>query len=144
MQRLLKAANLGAAHGAWGEEQAVGYLRRNGYVILDRNARPVARDRRLEIDIVAYDSANDTLVFVEVKQHRSFSPYQRRLRSVNSRKLGNVRKAFNAWRFANRWPGGYRFDVIEVYGEPEGGSPIIDHIERVGLFVKQEQSVCWG
>lgn len=139
-----KRANLGVARGEWGEDRAVEYLRLHGYVILDRNARPVARDRRLEIDVVAYDRASDTLVFVEVKQHAEMSPYQRRLRAVNRRKMLNVRRAFNAWRRINRWEAGYRFDVIEVYGTPEGGKPVIDHIERVDLFVPHEKKVIWG
>ena len=47
--------------GAQGEDIAIDYLRRKGYVILDRNWRSGHR----EIDIVA--RKDDTVVFVEVK-----------------------------------------------------------------------------
>lgn len=143
MARRPEIDNVGVRRGCWGEDRAVEYLRLKGYEILDRNACPVSRDRRLEIDIVAYEVATDTLVFVEVKQHRDFSPYQRRLRSVTAQKRRNVRRAFNAWRRINRWETGYRFDVIEVYGTPEGGRPVIDHVERVDLFVPNDKTVRW-
>ena len=44
---------------------------------------------------------------------------------------------------AYRWGGAFRFDVIEVYGEPGGGRPVVDHIERVNLFAKRERFVKW-
>ena len=50
-----KADNIGVLHGAWGEAVATEYLRRHGYEIVDRNSRPVERDERLEIDVVAWD-----------------------------------------------------------------------------------------
>ena len=77
--------NVGVLHGLWGEAVAVDYLRSHGYEIVDRNSRPVVRDERLEIDIVAWDRRKDEMVFVEVKQHTGPSPYARRLQSVNKR-----------------------------------------------------------
>lgn len=135
--------NPGVEHGAWGENVATEFLRRNGYEILDRNCRPVASDQRLEIDIVARELKSDTLVFVEVKQHKDFSPYSRRLRSIDKRKRHNLRRAFNNWRIRNHWFGAYRFDVIEIYGVPGGDAPIIDHIDRVQIFKKSERFVKW-
>lgn len=137
-------ANVSVCHGSWGEDIAIRYLQFKGYEIVDRNSRPEKKDRRLEIDIVAFDNKTDTLVFVEVKQHADFSPYARRLRSVNRRKKENLRRACNAWRRINRWHGSYRFDVIEIYGNPEEGSPIIDHIDHVELFVRRERFVKWA
>jgi len=134
---------LGVERGAWGEDVAVDYLRRSGYEIVDRNARPVERDARLEIDIVAFDWKSDAMVFFEVKQHATRSPYQRRMRSVNRYKRQNLRRACNAWRRVNRWHGGYRFDVIEVYGIP-GRQPEIDHISHVELFARHERFVRWS
>ena len=84
------------------------------------------------------------MVFVEVKQHAKPSPYSRRLRSVDKRKRENLRRACNAWRRVNRWHGAFRFDVIEIYGVPEGGSPVIDHIEKVDLFAKRDRFVKWN
>lgn len=138
------AANVGVAHGSWGEAVAAEFLRRGGFEIVDRNSRPVEADQRLEIDLVAWDSKTDTMVFVEVKQHASLSPYARRLRSITRRKRENVRRACNAWRRMNRWHGAYRFDVVEVYGTPEGGHPVIDHIEHVELFARRDRFVKWA
>ena len=136
--------NIGVAHGQWGEDVAVEALRRKGYLIVDRNTRPCSWNRRFEIDIVAYDKATDTMVFVEVKQHASHAACERRMRSIDRKKLSNVRKACNAWRRGNRWYGAYRFDVIEVFGVPGCRSPEIDHIERVALFCDRERLVMWG
>jgi len=136
--------NLGVRHGEWGETVAVEHLRRHGFEIIERNVRPVERDRRLEIDIVAWERVSDTLVFVEVKQHKRVSPYARRLSRVDRRKRANLRRACNAWRRVNRWSGGVRFDVVEVYGIPEGGRPVIDHICGVQLFGKPERFVRWA
>ena len=136
--------NVGVLHGVWGEAVAVDYLRRHGYEIVDRNSRPVVRDERLEIDIVAWDRRKDEMVFVEVKQHAGPSPYARRLQSVNKRKRQNLRRACNAWRRTNRWRGAFRFDVIEIYGVPGGGRPVIDQISDVELFAKRGRFVRWS
>ena len=136
-------ANVGVAHGQWGESEAASFLRRQGYVIIERNSRPCSRDERLEVDIVAYDREAESIVFVEVKQHASCSQYQTRLRSVDRGKMDNLRRACRAWLRKNNWQGAYRFDVVEVYGIPEGDAPEIDHIERVNLFAAREKFVNW-
>ena len=143
MRRPHETGNVGVEHGRWGEDVAAAALRRKGYVIVERNVHPCARDRRLEIDIVAYDREADAMVFVEVKQHCERSPLQRRLRSIDKRKLRNLRRVFNAWRRVNRWNGAYRFDVVEVYGEPGSGRPEVDHVERVRIFGTAERFVRW-
>lgn len=143
MQTLPKNENVGCRHGEWGERVAVDYLRCRGYEIVDRNARPVLKDLRLEIDIVAWDRRHDVMVFVEVKQHARLSIYGRRLRSVNRQKRSNLRRACNAWRRLNDWCGAYRFDVVEIYGVPEGGKPVIDHIPDVALFARPGRFVRW-
>lgn len=136
--------NIGCAHGEWGENVAAEYLRRGGFEIIDRNTHPVEKDGRLEIDLVAWERESDTMVFVEVKQHANLSRYSRRLRSINHRKKINLRRACNAWRRINKWHGAYRFDVIEVYGVPEGGAPMVDHIPDVELFAKPGCFVKWN
>lgn len=143
MCRWPESGNLAVARGEWGENVAVEYLRRNGYEIIDRNSKPVERDGRLEIDVVAYDARNDTMVFVEVKQHATCSPCQRRLRSVDKRKKQNLRLACNSWRRVNKWRGSFRFDVIEIYGAP-GSRPEIDHIPHVELFPRKGRFVQWN
>lgn len=53
--------------GKWGEDRAEEYLRQLGYSILSRDWHNGHKD----IDIVAYDNRDDTLVIVEVKtRHR--------------------------------------------------------------------------
>ena len=141
---LRKTDNIGVLHGMWGESVAVDYLRRHGYEIVDRNSRPVEKDGRLEIDIVAWDRRKDAMVFVEVKQHAKPSRFARRLQSVDKRKRMNLRRACNAWRRTNKWHGAFRFDVIEIYGVPEGGKPVIDHISDVELFARRGRFVRWS
>lgn len=143
MRLLPEHANVGVAHGAWGERMAVEYLRRKGFEIVDRNSTPHT-DKRLEIDIVAWEPRNDVMVFVEVKQHAQLSPYGRRLRSIDCRKRMNLRRACNAWRRINRWQGSFRFDVVEIYGTAEGGKPVIDHISNVELFAQRGHFVKWS
>lgn len=143
MRPPLEAHNVGVRNGIWGEAVAVEHLRRAGFQIVDRNSCPVARDRRLEIDIVAWDPKSDAMVFVEVKQHAALSPHCGRLSRVNRRKRLNLRRACNAWRRLNKWHGDFRFDVIEVYGTPDGGRPVVDHIEKVNLFVDPRRFVKW-
>jgi len=139
-----KNDNLGVRHGEWGEAMAVEYLRRHGLEIVERNVHPVARDLRLEIDIIAWERESDTLVFVEVKQHKTISRFARRLRSIDKRKRANLRRACVTWKSVNKWDGGVRFDVVEVYGVPEGGEPFIDHVRNVHLFGRADRFVRWN
>ena len=138
------AANIGVTHGAWGEDVAAEVLRRKGYKILARNARPCTWDLRYEIDIVAYDRETETLTFVEVKQHSQHSSYETRLRSITAHKKRLLRIACNTWRKLHHWAGSYRFDVIQIFGVPGQGVPEVDHIEHVNLFVPRERAVNWS
>lgn len=141
---LSKYVNKSVAHGVWGERVAAWYLRHNGYEILECNVRPYSRDKRLEIDIVALERRTKTVVFVEVKQHKECSPFQSRLRSIDKRKCRLLYRACHAWLRQKHWKGGYRFDVIEVYGEPDSSQvPEVDHIERVRLFTPASSFVNW-
>ena len=84
------------------------------------------------------------MVFVEVKQQAKPSPYARRLRRIDRNKKRNILRACNAWRRINKWHGAFRFDVIEIYGVPERGRPVIDHIPNVELFAKPGRFVRWS
>ena len=143
MKSRRESASESVRRGEWGEDVAVEFLRRGGYEIVERQARPVGADARLEIDVIAYDRCRDTMVFVEVKQHAARSAYARRLRGVDRRKRLLLRRACNAWRRVNRWRGDYRFDVIEVYGAP-GARPEVDHIPHVELFPRRGRFVNWS
>jgi putative endonuclease len=137
-----EADNISVRHGEWGEDVATEFLRRAGYEIIERNSRPVKRDQRLDIDIVAYDLRNNSVVFVEVKQHAKHSPFEKRLRSVDRSKKNNLLRACNAWRWKNSWRGSFRFDVVEVFGSP-GEKSEVDHIPHVELFADKERFVRW-
>ena len=140
-----ECGNVGVRNGAWGEDVAVEFLRVHGYEIVGRNVRPCSRDRRLEIDVVAYDRMYDVIAFVEVKQHAERSPLARRIRSVNRHKLDLLRRACRTWLAKERWRGGYRFDVIEVYGSPgKGVRTEIDHVPGVRLFERPARFVDWN
>lgn len=142
---MLKFLNIGVAHGVWGECIARKYLYQNGFDVLEMNARPSKKDKRLELDIVAVDKKSECLVFLEVKQHSKFSAYgSERMRSVDKRKVANVRKAANAWRWKTDYQGAYRFDVIQIYGSPESGVDRIIHTKDVCMFVGVNRHINWN
>lgn len=137
--------NVSVANGLWGENTAISYLQKHGYAIIARNARPCRKDARLEIDAIAYDKSCDTVAFVEVKQHARRSNLQRRIRSVDRRKMNLLRRACVSWLLSSGWKGSYRFDVIEIYGSPGDCSPpAVDHIQRVRLFSRTDRFVNWN
>ena len=106
------------ARGDKGERAAVGFLRRRLYRILDRNFR--AADA--EIDVVA--KRGKTLVFVEVKTRRlapgSDTRLTRPAAAVNREKQEHIVRAARVWLSRRPAPDlTVRFDVIEVYLDPE-------------------------
>lgn len=110
--------------GLWGEEQAARHLEACGYRILGRRVRVGRKD---EFDIIARDDGQ--VVFVEVKTRRSES-FGRPVAAVNKAKRLRMSRA--AVRYLKerrvRVPL-FRFDVIEVVGQPGGPVPDLHHIE---------------
>jgi putative endonuclease len=100
--------------GRRGERIAERYLRRRGYVILERNFRGAGA----EIDLVAMDSG--TLAFVEVKTRRTTlygEPYE----AVSANKQRHLRRAaevFAAFRRMQEYP--MRFDVVAITEDKQG------------------------
>lgn len=129
-----RGRNLAVARGAWGEACAADYLRRCGWRVLARNVRPCSADRRCEIDLIVQSRDRRSVVFVEVKTHRAPSARATRLWCVDRRKKNVLLRACTNWILRNKWHGNFRFDVVEVYGTPAGGTPEIDHVENVPLF----------
>lgn len=118
-----------AVVGAWGEEKAVSFLQTNGYTILGRNVRPNKRD---EIDIVA--RIGETLVFVEVKTRRR-EDFGRPVMAVDKNKRHALNRAAAAFLSKAKYPNlYYRFDVVEVVGQPEEGEPVIRHLDDAFPF----------
>ncbi len=113
-----------AAHnelGKWGEDHAEEFLRRKGYVILERDWHSGHRD----IDIIALDGIE--LVFVEVKtrRNRMFSDPEA---AVDFRKIRNLKLAANHYVKYRRMDYDVRFDIVTVVGLMDE-EPEIDHIE---------------
>lgn len=93
--------------GKLGEDIAVGYLERNGYVILSRNFR----FGRVEIDVVCEQAGE--VVFVEVKTRTSDQmayPEQ----AVGKAKQRNIRVAAEQFLEENELAKPARFDIIAV------------------------------
>ena len=112
------------ALGAYGEEVAVGHLRRRGFEILDRNWRCEVG----ELDIVARDGA--VLVAVEVKTRSSLA-FGHPAEAISDRKLRRL------WQLISRWLVDHvrhapqvRIDVVTVI-QGHSGAPQIEH--RVGV-----------
>ena len=111
--------------GNYGEDAAAKYLKKNRYIILERNFNI----RGGEIDIIA--KKGDYVIFVEVKT-RSNENYGGGLEAVNSVKQQRMIKAAQVYmQSLDNVP--VRFDVIEVRGYMNGKKFVnegIQHIEN--------------
>ena len=117
--------------GKLGEKLAVATLKGSGLRILARNYRcPVG-----EIDIIALDTSRanvdcETICFVEVKTRKN-EDFGRPISAVNKAKRHRLSRAAVGYLKRQKPPPDYfRFDVVEVIGEPDMGPPIIRHIEN--------------
>ena len=113
--------------GVWGEQVAAAFLKAKGYRILGQNVR---FGSRCELDLVVRAPAPDALVFVEVKTRRTEN-FGRPMSAVDRGKRRALGRA--ALRYLHRVkakPALIRFDVVEVVGSPDGGSPVVRHIEN--------------
>jgi putative endonuclease len=114
--------------GQWGEEVAERFLVEKGWKILGRRVRPGRHGGRDELDLIAR-APEEVLVFVEVKTRRS-ETFGRPLAAITRRKRIALSRA--AWKYLKRLktkPDYFRFDVVEVIGEPDGPVPVVRHIE---------------
>lgn len=109
--------------GKWGENVAADYLRRNGYVIRERDWRAGKRD----IDIIAVTPDGITVVFVEVKTRLPDSvilPEE----AVDKAKIRNICVAADNYVKMYEVDEELRFDIITVTGT-QGCEPHIEHME---------------
>lgn len=105
-----------AAVGRRGEEAAYWYLRRRGFVMVERNYRP--KGLHGEIDLIGWDG--DELVFVEVKTRRA-ADVQTPDAAVDHEKREHVIAAAREYcHRANLGSQPFRFDIISIVA-PEGG-----------------------
>jgi putative endonuclease len=102
-------ARLAKALGQIGEKQAVDFLLKKNYLILEKNFR----FKLLEIDIIALDQANDELVFVEVKT-RSSSRFGDPSQAVDGKKLRNLVTAAQIYLKQSGLNKSFRFDIISL------------------------------
>ena len=100
--------------GERGELEAMYFLRRQGYLVVER--RWQAPELRGDLDLVAWDA--ETLVFVEVKARtkRDFAPARS---AVDREKQAMLRRMARGYRRTlpreSRWTTPMRFDVVSVY-----------------------------
>ena len=107
--------------GQLGENLAVEYLQKKGYLILERNFR----FERGEIDIIA--EINGVLVFVEVKS-RSSKIFGEPEEAVTPSKQRQIRNVAEGYLFKNNIDDREcRFDVIAV--EYKGTTTTIRHLQ---------------
>lgn len=113
--------------GWWGERVAERFLRRKGWKALGRNVR---FGGRMELDLVMRQPRPPVLVFVEVKTRRS-EAWGRPADAVDAEKRRAAGRAGAKYRRAlgARAPRHWRYDVVEVVGEPGAKAPLVRHIE---------------
>ena len=108
--------------GKKNEKLAVGFLKRRGYRIIERNFRT----RMGEVDIIAADG--DTIVFVEVKARRS-GWYGHPKFAVTPVKQRHVSSAARAYLQETRYTGARaRIDVVTV--QYAGDMPTVEHFQN--------------
>lgn len=93
--------------GDKGEDEAVRYLIKKQYKIVDRNWR----NRWCEIDIVA--KCKNIMYFVEVKYRKSVT-WGVGLDSITPTKLKKMQFAAENWVLSNDWDGDYRLAAISI------------------------------
>ncbi len=109
--------------GSLGEEVATAFLEGKRYRILERNFRCKGG----EVDIVARDPADKSLVFVEVKARRDLSYGVPQL-AVTPFKQRQISKAALTWLAKNRQQDvNARFDVIAIMLD-DNGRHTVEHI----------------
>lgn len=109
-RRASSVKSAGAASGARAEERALGYLLRQGLVLVERNVR----SRRGEIDLVMRDG--DTLVFVEVRQ-RSDARFGGAAASIGPVKQARLWRAAQTFLLRHPSPPPCRFDAVCIDGD---------------------------
>jgi len=111
--------------GNSGEELAAGFLKSEGYIIIERNYR----FHKGEIDIVAKDMADGYLVFVEVKSRKSleFGEPEYAITPAKIRQLRSMAKYYLLDRHIK--DSDCRIDVITVLLTPDN-PPLINHYKN--------------
>ncbi|MDD2541264.1 MAG: YraN family protein [Desulfuromonadaceae bacterium] len=111
--------------GDLGEEIATNFMLAHGYRVLERNFRCKGG----EVDIIARDPGDKSLVFIEVKTRRGLSYGVPQL-AVTPFKQRQISKAALTWLAKNRlYDTNARFDVVAILLHTDG-LHAIDHIKN--------------
>lgn len=111
--------------GAYGEREAINFLRNNNYTIYENN---YIWSRMGEIDIIA--GKNEYICFIEVKT-RSSNLYGMPSEAVDIKKQDQIRKLANYYIIKkNLTEKNIRFDVIEVFIKRGMITERINHIKN--------------
>ncbi len=115
-----------AALGRDGEDVAVAYLESQGWQIIERNWRCPSG----ELDIVAWDERERTLVFVEVKS-RSSTMYGQPIEAISRRKVKKLRELAVLWlRSTESRAPSIRLDAVGVL-MVRGCVPELTHLRGI-------------
>jgi len=106
--------------GKKGEEDAMAFLRKNGYTILETNYR----SQKAEVDIVA--RKKDLIIAVEVKT-RSTSDFGDPQDAVKKKKINLLVQAMDDYLNKNEIDLELRFDIIAIIKNKQGTR--IEHLE---------------
>lgn len=113
--------------GKFGEDVSCEYLRKNDYNILDRNFSC----RQGELDIIAYDTKTNEIVFVEVKTRTSFN-YGFPSEAVNRIKKTHLLNTIKYYLFRNGLEDKFvRIDVIEIVIDTINFRYKLNHLKNV-------------
>lgn len=109
--------------GRQGEDLACKYLEKNNYKILTRNFRC----KQGEIDIIAYDTENNEIVFIEVKT-RNNQKFGSPIDAVDKTKIKHMLNTIKYYIYINKLDKYFiRIDAIEIYSNFN----YINHIKQI-------------
>jgi putative endonuclease len=94
--------------GDKGEDIAIKFLKKQGYLILEKNYRTILG----EVDIIAKD--NETIVFVEVKTRTNLTfgyPFE----AINNQKIQKLKKVALSYLKRHNLNLPIRFDILSIF-----------------------------
>ncbi|EKE11537.1 MAG: hypothetical protein ACD_15C00064G0011 [uncultured bacterium] len=121
--------------GKTGEQVAANFLRSKGFEILAMNFKNDCGRRIGEIDIIARDTKENEIIFVEVKS-RDYARYGKTMpeENINYQKLQKLAKIASVYLRKMHWEDkSYRFDAISVWLDWETRRAKIKHLPNIYL-----------
>uniref|UniRef100_UPI003FEFB186 YraN family protein n=1 Tax=Prevotella sp. TaxID=59823 RepID=UPI003FEFB186 len=112
--------------GKWGEDYAAEYLRKKGYIIMERDWT-FGRSKR-DIDIICKTSDMTTVVFVEVKA-RANDDVTNPEDAVGIRKMRHLMVAADEYVKSHDISEELRFDIVTIVGKRNSKQIKVNHIE---------------